>query len=89
MYPNSANKISREMDSTDISTKMFVRSVDNADLYTGAINIMDCSANKSKEDYVMNFDYLYDIGTISREQYKGVSAFEKDVRALNKKIVPI
>jgi len=67
MYPNSASKITREMDSTDVSTKMFVRSVEAEDLYTGAINIMDSDANKSKEDYVMNFDYLHDIGTISNE----------------------
>jgi len=67
MYPNSASKITREMDSTDISTKMFVRSVDAPDLYTGTINIMDSEANKTKEDYVMNFDYLHDIGTISEE----------------------
>jgi len=55
------------MDSTDISTKMFIRSVETSDLYEGIISIMDCNANKTREDYLLNFDYLHDIGTISDE----------------------
>ena len=78
MYPNSASKISRQMDSTDVSTKMFVRSVDSDDLYLGTINIMDCDANMSREDYIMNFDYLHEIGTISDEQYAAIKPFEGD-----------
>ena len=89
MYPNSASKISREMDSTDVSTKMFVRSVDNDELYSGSINIMDCSANKSLEDYLLNFDYLHEIGTINDEQYKAIAQYEKDMRRLNKQITPL
>lgn len=89
MYPNSATKIMREMDSTDISTKMFVRSVDAEDLYLGEVNIMDCTANMSREDYLLNFDYLHDIGTISKEQYEEVSKFLKKMRTCNSKIVPL
>lgn len=89
MYPNSASKITREMDSTDISTKMFVRSVDAPDLYTGTINIMDSEANKTKEDYVMNFDYLHDIGTISEEQYNEIPEYEKTMRELNSRLEPL
>jgi len=55
------------MDSTDVSTKMFVRSVENGDVYSNLISIMECDANYTKEDYIMNFDYLHDIGTITDE----------------------
>lgn len=89
MYPNSASKISREMDSTDVSTKMFVRSVDNDALYTGTVNIIDCKANKTREDYLLNFNYLYDIGTINKEQYEAISTFEINVRKLNDAITPL
>lgn len=89
LYPNSATKIMREMDSTDISTKMFVRSVDAEDLYLGEINMMDCSANRSKEDYLLNFDYLHEIGTISNEQYDAVTDFEKAMRKKNNQIIPL
>ena len=88
MYPNSASKISREMDSTDVSTKMFVRNVEVDDLYEGVISIMDSKANKTREDYLLNFDYLHDIGTISDEQYAAISDFEVAVRKLNDQIVP-
>ena len=89
MYPNSASKVMREMDSADVSTKMFVRSVDADDLYTGQINIMNCTANKSREDYLLNFDYLHEIGTISEEQYKAINKFELAMQKLNKEIVPL
>lgn len=89
MYPNSASKISREMDSTDVSTKMFVRQVESAELYDGIISIMDCSANKMREDYILNFDYLHDIGTISDEQYAAVSEFELAIREINNKLIPL
>lgn len=89
IYPNSASSISREMDSTDISTKMFVRSVDNDDLYTGQVNVMDCSANKSREDYLLNFDYLHEIGTISQEQYEEIEKYELKMQEYNKKITPL
>ena len=46
MYPNSASRISREMDSTDVSTKMFVRNVEADDIYAGLISIMDCNSVK-------------------------------------------
>lgn len=89
MYPNSVSKIQREMDSTDVSTKMFVRSVDADDLYYGYISIMDCDANKTREDYIMNFDYLHEIGTISDEQYNAINDFELTVRKANDIIVPL
>jgi len=88
MYPNSASRISREMDSTDVSTKMFVRSVES-DIYKGIVNIMDCTANFSREDYIMNFDYLHDIGTITDEQYAAIPEYEREMRKLNEELVPL
>jgi len=38
-----------------------------------------------KEDYLLNFDYLYNIGTISQEQYDGIKEFEVEIRKLNEK----
>jgi hypothetical protein len=65
LYPNSAEEITREMDSVDITSKMFIRSVDDETTYSGKVSIMDSSANKSLEDYLLNFDYLHAIGTIT------------------------
>jgi len=42
-----------------------VRPVNDND--TDEINIISVEANKSIEDYILNFDYLHDIKTISEE----------------------
>jgi len=45
---------------------------------------MNAEANKSKEDYILNFNYLYDLGIISKEQYDEIKAYEQSMYSLNK-----
>jgi len=37
---------------------------------------MNTEANKLKEDYLLNFEYLYKIGAITDEQYAEIETFE-------------
>lgn len=82
-YPYITKQVSREMDATEVTTKMFVRPQDSEAVVSGQINIADCLANKTKEDYLLNFDYLRTIGAITREQYEEIPKFEVKVRNLN------
>lgn len=75
-YPYNTDEIVREGDSTDVITKMYVTSGDD-------IGIQDVLANKMGEDYILNFDYLYEIGTISDEQFKEVDIFSEKISILN------
>lgn len=88
-YPHSAEQIKREIDSTDLVTKLYVKSVDDAQSASGLITILDTDANPSGEDYILNFDYLHDVNTINEEQYNQVKIFEATMHALNNQIVPI
>jgi len=49
------------------------------------VSITGVEANKMKEDYLLNFNYLYNIGTITQEQYDGIKEFEVEIRKLNEK----
>lgn len=82
-YPYSASSITREIDSNDIVTKMYIRPVTDNNSSSGLITIMDVGANKSKEDYLLNFDYLYNIGSITEEQYTSIKSYEKEIRNYN------
>lgn len=82
-YPYHTSEISREIDSADVITKMFVVPIEDDTLLNGQISIAEELANPSYEDYVMNFDYLYSIGTITKEQYDEIPVYEKEVRNLN------
>ena len=88
-YPYDASKIEREIDSTDIVTKMFVTSIEDSTSPSGLITIADVAANKTKEDYILNFDYLYSIGTISQEQYDAIADYERSMFLKNVEIEPL
>lgn len=89
IYPYSASKIEREIDSSDIVTKMFVTSVESDSSPSGLITIADVAANRSREDYILNFDYLYSIGTITEEQYNAIPDYERSIYLINTEIEPI
>lgn len=89
IYPYSTSKIERQIDSSDIVTKMFVTAVESDSSPSGLITIADVAANKSREDYILNFDYLYSIGTISQEQYDAIADYERSMYLINTEIEPI
>ena len=82
-YKYNTAAISRELDGTEIISKMFVRPVDSSESYEGSINIMTVDANKSREDYLLNFDYLHEIGTIDDSLYQEVPKYEAQMRRFN------
>ena len=86
-YPYTTKSITRENDCTDLITKMYVNTIESDQSSTGLVTIMDNPVNPTGEDYLLNFDYLYAIGTISDEQYAYISEFSKKVRSLNKTIL--
>ena len=89
IYPYSTSRIEREIDSIDVITKMFVAPVEDDTSPSGLITIADVAANKSREDYILNFDYLYSIGTISQEQYDAIADYERSLHMLNIEIEPL
>lgn len=82
-YPYNTSDIKREIDGADITTKMYVRPVDSDVSDSGVFSIIDAAPNKSKEDYILNFEYMYQIGAISAEQYAEIGAYELKMRRLN------
>lgn len=88
-YDYDTQSISRELNAADIVTKMYVKTLDDESYPSGLASIIDTEANKTGEDYILNFDYLYDIKTISDEQYAAIKTFEKNIANLNKQIKPL
>ena len=86
-YPYQASKISRTSDSTDIITKMYVNV--ESDDGSEQVTIMNSSANKTREDYILNFDYLNTVGAITPQQYEEVKKFEKDIYNINMQLIPL
>lgn len=85
-YPYNADSIERTIESTDIITKMYVKDIEDATQVSGIISIADSSANKTGEDYILNFDYVHSIGSITDEQYEAVPIFEYNIHNQNASI---
>ena len=87
-YPYSTTEVTREIDSTDIVTKMYVDAIYD-DSASGVLSIMNTEANKMREDYLLNFDYLYETQTITDEQYEEIKNYEEQMRHYNNLILPL
>ena len=82
-YPYSTAEITRTCDSDDLVTKMFVRPVNGGENSSDLITIMDVPANKSREDYILNFDYLKSIDAITDEQQEYLDTFDEEMFRYN------
>lgn len=90
IYPYSASKITREIDSADITSKLYVldgKTTSGLDEIN--FSILNTEANMLKEDYILDFDYMYRAGAINEEQYKSLQDFKKAIRALNEELIPL
>lgn len=90
IYPYSASKITREIDSADITSKLYVldgKTTSGSDEIN--FSILNTEANMLKEDYILDFDYMYRAGAINEEQYKSLQDFKKAIRALNEELIPL
>ena len=85
-YPYSSAAITRTVDNSNVVTKMFVSGVDYD---SDTVTIMDVDANKTKEDYLLDFDYLHDIQAITDEQYEAIKDFEVDMHKLNNNLIEV
>ena len=88
-YKYSTDSISRTIDSTDLVTKLFVKSVENSNSDAGITSIINVAANQSQEDYILNFDYLHEVGGINDQQYAAINDYIKEIRKINQKITPL
>lgn len=80
-YYYDTEDISRSMDSADQVTKMYVNSTNDNTQYSNSI--ITTEANKTLEDYIMNFDYMYETGAITDEQKEYIEEFESEIRKIN------
>ena len=82
-YPYFISKTGRKMEGADITTKLYVLDVDTDTTLDGVYSIMNTPANKSREDYILNFEYLKKIGGVSEEQYAAIADYEAMMRHYN------
>ena len=85
-YKNNLATFSRTEDTSEIYTKLYVTPIESKDMTNGYVTIADAEANPLLEDYILNFDFLYETGAITDYQKRKVEEFKVQTRKYNLKI---
>lgn len=86
-YKKNLNTIQRTKDSSEIYTKLYVTPIESSTMDTGYISIADTPLNPTLDDFILNFDYLYQTKAISQYQLNCVKTYEVEIHKLNKKLM--
>ena len=82
-YKKNLNSISRESDSSEIYTKLYVSPIASEVMTDGYVSIANSAANPTMDEFILNFDYLHETRSISDYQYHQVEIYKADIRKIN------
>jgi hypothetical protein len=54
---------------------------------TGYVSIADTTLNPLLDDFILNFDYMYEVGSINALQKAEVEGYKVSTHKLNKKLI--
>lgn len=86
-YKKNLSTIARTCDSSEIYTKLYVTPIESSTMETGYISIADTPINPTLDEFILNFDYLYSIGSISQYQLNYVKTYEVEIHKLNTELI--
>ena len=82
-YKKNLNSISRESDSSEIYTKLYVSPIASEVMTDGYVSIANSTANPTMDEFILNFDYLHETRSISDYQYRQVEIYKANIRKIN------
>ena len=90
-YGDNETAIKKISDSSNIVTKLYVEDIESEYTNTGLISISDSDANKSMENFILNFEYYEMAGMLNENQLDAIHgdrdrrivSFEEQQRSLN------
>jgi hypothetical protein len=65
-YEKNLSSINRTLDSSSITTKLYVENVDCESSKTGVCSIQTATDNIGKNSYILDFSYYAKIGTLDK-----------------------
>lgn len=82
-YQKNLNTISRNADSSEVYTKLFIKPVESSVMENGYVSIANTLANPTLDDFILNFDYLNSVGSMTEYQMEFARNYEATIRQLN------
>lgn len=87
-YQHNLSTISRTIDSSEIYTKLYITPIESELMSSGYITIADTPSNPLLDDFILNFDYMREIGSITETQYEWIEkTYKPELHRINKAIL--
>lgn len=87
-YQHNLSTISRTIDSSEIYTKLYVVPLESEVQESGFVTIAETASNPLLDDFILNFDYMKQVGSITEEQYEWIEkTYKVDLHRLNKSLI--
>lgn len=88
-YQHNLQSISRIIDSSEVFTKMYVNPIQSETLDSGYVSIADTTLNPLLDDFILNFDYLYSVGSINDIQKQEIENYKVQLHQMNSQLIEI
>lgn len=88
-YQHNLQTIAKTIDSSEIYTKMYVNPVASETMDTGYVTIADTNLNPILDDFILNFDYMYEVGSINKLQKAEIENYKIKTHKINKKLISL
>lgn len=88
-YQHNLQSFSRTADTSELYTKLYVSAIDSDNMDTGYISIADADSNPLRDDFILNFDYLYSVGSITDLQKQQIEQYKVKLRAYNDELAAL
>lgn len=86
-YLHNLQTIAKTTDSSEIYSKLYIPIIQSDTMSDGAISIANTMSNPLLDDFILNFDYLYSIGSITDYQKTFVDKYAAKLRAYNQQLI--
>lgn len=86
-YKKNLDTIERIKDSSEIYTKLYITPIESSTMSTGYISIADTTLNPTLDDFILNFDYLYQTQAISQYQMNFIRTYEVETHKINQNLI--
>lgn len=88
-YQHNLQYIKRKTETSELYTKLYIEPVASETSDTGYITIADTTLNPLLDDFILNFDYLHSIGSVTDRQMEYIKQYEVDLHQLNSELLDV
>ena len=86
-YQKNLQSISRTCETDEIYSKLYVTPIESSVMTDGYVTIANTEANPLLDEFILNFDYLYEKGAINDYQKEYIAKYEREIHTLNKLLI--